>query len=87
MAARVGRGDTPSGDRAARDRGRDAARAEDGWVVASTPEVLGAMSQGQTRDEARANVIDALQLILSPEVGRDETESADREPLTLTIGG
>lgn len=53
--------------------------AEDGWVVASTPEVLGAMSQGQTRDEARANVIDALQLILSPEVGRDEAESADRE--------
>lgn len=60
---------------------------DDGWVVASIPEVPGAMSQGRTRDEARANVIDALQLMLSPEPGHDELTSADREPLTLTIGG
>ncbi len=60
---------------------------DDGWVIASIPEVPGAMSQGRTRDEARANVIDALQLMLSPEPGHDELTSADREPLTLTIGG
>jgi len=33
---------------------------EDGWVVASVPEVPGVHSQGRTREEARANVIDAL---------------------------
>jgi len=60
---------------------------DDDWVIASIPEVPGAMSQGRTREEARANVIDALQLMLSPEPGTDEPKSADREPLTLTIGG
>lgn len=40
---------------------------EDGWIVASIPEVAGVFSQGRTRDEARANVLDALQLMTSPE--------------------
>jgi predicted RNase H-like HicB family nuclease len=39
----------------------------DGWIVASIPEVPGVFSQGRTRDEARANVLDALQLMTSPE--------------------
>lgn len=39
-------------------------RGEDGWVVASIPEVPGAHSQGRTREEAHANVIDALRGIL-----------------------
>jgi predicted RNase H-like HicB family nuclease len=39
---------------------------EDGWIVARVVEVPGAMSQGRTREEARANVIDALQLMLAP---------------------
>jgi predicted RNase H-like HicB family nuclease len=42
---------------------------EDGWVVASVPEVPGAHSQGRTRDEARANVIDALHGILELRFG------------------
>jgi len=33
---------------------------EDGWIVASIPEVPGAHSQGRSREEARSNVIDAL---------------------------
>ena len=37
----------------------------DGWVVASVPEVPGALSQGRNRDEARENVIDALHGTLS----------------------
>lgn len=41
--------------------------AEDGWIVASIPEVPGVFSQGRTRSEARANVLDALQLMTSPE--------------------
>lgn len=40
---------------------------KDGWIVASIPEVPGVFSQGRMRDEARANVLDALQLMTSPE--------------------
>ena len=42
---------------------------ENDWVVASVPEVPGALSQGRTRDEARANVIDALRGILELRFG------------------
>ena len=61
---------------------------EAGWIVASIPEVPGANSQGQTREEARANVIDALRGILELRFGgRPEvTEGADSEPLELVIG-
>ena len=34
--------------------------AEDGWIAARIEEFPGAISQGRTRDEARANVIEAL---------------------------
>ena len=40
---------------------------EDGWIVASVPEVPGAHSQGRDRAEARENVLDALRLMLAPE--------------------
>ena len=62
---------------------------EDGWVVASIPEVPGANSQGRTRDEARANVIDALRGILELRFGEhpDIGPAADTEPLELVIGG
>jgi predicted RNase H-like HicB family nuclease len=60
---------------------------DDGWIISSIPEVPGTMSQGRTRQEARANVIDALQLMLSPEPGQDARLSGDRERLTLTIAG
>jgi len=60
--------------------------AGDGWVLATIPEVPGAISQGRTRAEARANVIDALQTVLTPD---DQftggSSSADDELLTLTI--
>jgi len=59
---------------------------EEGWILASIPEVPGVLTQGRTREEARANVIDALRLMLSPE---PEAWSADdqreREALHLTI--
>lgn len=57
---------------------------DDGWIVASIPEVKGVHSQGRTREEARANVIDALRLMLSPEPP-DAGDSRDREQLHLTI--
>jgi predicted RNase H-like HicB family nuclease len=40
---------------------------EEGWVVARVLEVPGAMSQGRTREEARENVLDALQTVLTPD--------------------
>jgi predicted RNase H-like HicB family nuclease len=55
---------------------------EDGWIIAWIPEVPGALSQGRTREEARANAIDALRLMLTP--GPDASPS-DSEPLQLTI--
>ena len=40
---------------------------EDGWIVARVLEVPGALSQGRTREEARQNVLDALQTVLTPD--------------------
>ena len=40
---------------------------EDGWIVAHVLEVPGALSQGRTRAEARENVLDALQTVLTPD--------------------
>ena len=61
---------------------------EDGWIVASIPEVPGAHSQGRTREEARASVIDALRGILELRFGGhpEVTEGVDSEPLELVIG-
>ncbi|HUU97258.1 MAG TPA: type II toxin-antitoxin system HicB family antitoxin [Phycisphaerae bacterium] len=33
---------------------------QDGWWIATIPEVPGAFSQGRTKEEARANVLDAM---------------------------
>ena len=61
---------------------------EEGWIVASVPEVPGAHSQGRTREEARANVIDALRGILELRFGATPhvREGADSEPLKVVIG-
>jgi predicted RNase H-like HicB family nuclease len=61
---------------------------EEGWIVASIPEVPGALSQGRTREEARANVIDALRGILELRFGEhpDAAADADSESLELVIG-
>jgi len=57
---------------------------EDGWHIASIPEVPGVHTQGQTRDEARENVLDALALMLSPEPV-EAGDEREREPLHLKI--
>jgi predicted RNase H-like HicB family nuclease len=59
---------------------------EDGWIVAAIPEVPGANSQGRTRKEARANVVDALRGILELRFGAQVSAAADSEPLELVIG-
>ena len=61
---------------------------DDGWIVASIPEVFGVHSQGRTREEARENVIDALREILALRFGDHPAPlPADSEPLELVIGG
>jgi predicted RNase H-like HicB family nuclease len=60
--------------------------AGDGWIMATIPEVPGAISQGHTRAEARENVIDALHGILELRFGEHApVEASDSEPLELTI--
>ncbi len=60
---------------------------EDGWIVASIPEVPGAHSQGHTREEARTNVIDALRGILELRFGEyaSAEPAPDSESLKLVI--
>ncbi len=60
--------------------------AGDGWITAQVAEVPGAISQGKTREEARANVVDALDVLLTPDVElAGERAGADSESLTLTV--
>jgi predicted RNase H-like HicB family nuclease len=60
---------------------------ENGWIVASVTEVPGASSQGRTREEARANVIDALRGILELGFGGHASAEpvADSESIELVI--
>jgi predicted RNase H-like HicB family nuclease len=58
---------------------------EAGWIVARIVEVPGAMSQGKTREEARENVLDALQVVLAPDDDDASVQAGRSEPLDLTI--
>jgi predicted RNase H-like HicB family nuclease len=58
---------------------------EEGWIVARVLEVPGALSQGRTREEARDNVLDALQTVLTPdEELTGAVAESDREHLRFT---
>ena len=59
---------------------------EEGWGVARVIEVPGAVSQGRSREEARANVIDALRLMLAPDDDDPRVTEAGSELLELTLG-
>lgn len=62
-------------------------RDEDGWWVATIPEVPGAFSQGRTRPAARANVIDALTQLMAARrelALRDRPQDSELELLPLT---
>ena len=58
---------------------------DDGWVVARVVGISGAISQGQTRDEARENVLDALRLLLSPDDDDANVTVGGSERLELTL--
>lgn len=56
---------------------------EDGFWVATIPEVPGAVSQGLTRDEARTNVLEALEDLMAARrdlalKGRPDRDSFER---------
>lgn len=56
------------------------------WFVAYCPEVPGANAQGHTKQEARENLVEAIELILEDrrEDGlRDLPDTAERETVTL----
>jgi predicted RNase H-like HicB family nuclease len=61
--------------------------AGDGWVLARIPQVRGAVSQGETRAEARENVIDALHEVLAVRFGASPefASPGDGNSLELTI--
>lgn len=60
--------------------------AGEGWVTAQVTEIPGAISEGKTRAEARANVLDALEVLLTPDDQlTDATTGDDSELLTLTV--
>ncbi len=54
---------------------------EDGWWVAEIAEVPGAISQGRSKEEAKVNVLDALQELLA--FRRESAQSADFEIVKL----
>ncbi len=53
---------------------------EDGWIMATVPELPGAVTQGKDMDEARANIQEAVELLL--EVYRDN--AAKEAPANAT---
>jgi predicted RNase H-like HicB family nuclease len=55
---------------------------EDGWIVASCPEVPGALTQGRTVDEARENLKDAVREMLAALREDAEREFEGREDVT-----
>ncbi len=51
--------------------------------MAQIEEIPGALSQGHTREAARANVLDALRLMLTPD--KAIATDPDREPLAIQV--
>ena len=56
---------------------------EEGWIVVRVLGVHGAISQGRTREESRANVIHALRVILA--LDKDDVNIDRGELLELTL--
>lgn len=55
--------------------------AGDGWVTAQLAEIPAAISEGRTHQEARANVLDALKIVLTPdeELTGDQHDDANSD--------
>ncbi len=49
-------------------------RDEEGWIVASSPDVRGAHSQGKTKEEALWNIVEAVSLVLEETTGQQDPQ-------------
>ncbi len=61
---------------------------EDGWIMATVPEVPGAVTQGRDMDEARAMIKDAVELLLESyreNACRDISGNAVWESLSIDV--
>jgi len=57
---------------------------EDGYFVARVPALRSCWSQGKTREEALANIREAIDLYLEPDPG-EVVEDEQREVVELTL--
>jgi predicted RNase H-like HicB family nuclease len=61
---------------------------EDGWVMASVPELPGAVTQGKDMDEARVNIREVVELLLQSyrkNAEKDASGNAVWETLDIEI--
>lgn len=61
---------------------------EDGWIMAQAPELPGAVTQGETMEEARAMIKEAVELLLESyrrNAERDAPGNAVWETLSVEI--
>jgi len=61
---------------------------EDGWIMATVPELPGAVTQGRNLDEARANIREAVELLLQSyreNAKKDAPGGAMWETLTVEV--
>ncbi|MBW3600493.1 MAG: type II toxin-antitoxin system HicB family antitoxin [Planctomycetes bacterium] len=61
---------------------------EDGWIMATAPELPGAVTQGRTMDEARANIKEAIELLLESyrdNAAKDAPGNAIWEVLSIDV--
>ena len=59
---------------------------EDGWIMATVPDLPGAVTQGETLEEARENIREVVQLLLESyreEFRRHHSSPIARELLSL----
>jgi predicted RNase H-like HicB family nuclease len=61
---------------------------EDGWIMATVPELPGAVTQGRDMDEARANIKEAVELLLQAyraNTAKDAPGSAMWETISVDV--
>ncbi len=61
---------------------------EDGWIMATVPELPGAVTQGKTMEEARAMIKEAVALLLESyreHAAKDAPKNAVCETLSVEI--
>ena len=61
---------------------------EGGWIMASVPDLPGAVTQGRNMEEARANIKEAAELVLESyraNAAKDAAGNAVWESLTIEV--